>query len=96
MSFFSGDGRNEPSNFKFFPIIIVIKFGNEVILSLIPKQSQTFMSSKGFLNIDCDVYNHCREAKHVITAAHINQVRVKVNEQDKTWEPVDSRIQGTS
>ena len=47
-----GDWRNKNQLLlNFFTIINVIKFGNNVILFLIPKQRQLFMSTKGLLKM---------------------------------------------
>ena len=49
-----GDGRNKPIIVKFlynYHYNFMIKFGNNVILFLIPKQSQLFMSTKGLLKM---------------------------------------------
>ena len=88
-----GDGRNKP---------IIVKFLYNHQRDKVWKQRNSFFDpqTKSIIYVnerlaenDHDVYNYCRKEKHFITATHKNQVRVKVSEHDKTWYPVDSRIQ---
>ena len=91
--YLSGDGRNKP---------IIVKFLYNHQHDKVWEQRNSFFDPQTKLIIyvnerlaenDRDVYNYCRKEKHFITATHKNQVRVKVSEHDKTWYPVDSRIQ---
>ena len=86
-------GETNQLSLNFFRISNVIRFGNNVILFFDPQTKSIIYVNERLAENDRDVYNYCRKEKHFITATHNSQVRVKVSEHDKTWYPVDSRVQ---
>ena len=88
-----GDGRNKPIIVKFLYNHQRDKVWEQRNSFFDPQTKSIIYVNERLAENDRDVYNYCRKEKHFITATHKNQVRVKVSEHDKTWYPVDSRIQ---
>ena len=88
-----GDGRNKPIIVKYLYNHQRDKVWEQRNSFFDPQTKSIIYVKERLAENDRDVYNYCRKEKHFITATHKNQVRVKVSEHDKTWYPVDSRIQ---
>ena len=66
------------------------------IYSSILKTGNKIHINESIAETDDDLYNYCRKKKHLVTAIHKNEVRVKTTENDKKCLPVDTRNEADS